>query len=380
MKILLIGEYSRLHNSLKEGLIKNGHEVLLIASGDGFKSYPVDINIEPKTKKISALFFLTKTIYKLTKIDISKIEIALRLYKLLPKLKGFDSVQLINEDSLKTFLKTEIWFLKKIITQNKKLFLLSCGTDYVSVKYASDKKLRYSILTPLHNNPKLKKKYQFILKYISEQNYKLHDFLYKNINGVFASDIDYHIPLEKNTKYLGLMPNPINIEKLKFIPLKIKDRITIFHGINSENDFKKGNSFFTEALKYIEIKYPYKVKIITSTNVPYEAYIKSYNECHILLDQVYCFDQGYNALEAMAKGKVVFTGAEKEWLDYYKLEEDSVAINALPNVDAIIKKLEWLILNPNKIIEISKNARNFIEKEHDYVKIAERYASHWGKK
>jgi hypothetical protein len=31
------------------------------------------------------------------------------------------------------------------------------------------------------------------------------------------------------------------------------------------------------------------------------TYINSYNKAHILLDQVYAYDQGYNALEAMAK-------------------------------------------------------------------------------
>ncbi|WP_194765861.1 glycosyltransferase [Tamlana sp. I1] len=380
MKILLIGEYSRLHNSLKEGLIKNGHEVLLVGSGDGFKNYPVDIDISAKTKKIGALFLITKLIHKLTRFDISKIEVAIRFYLLLPKLKDFDVVQLINENTIKTFISTEIWFLKKIKEQNKKLFLLSCGTDYVSVKYAFDKKIRYSILTPFHSNPKLKKKYKHsILKYISKQNYKLHDFLYKNINGVIASDMDYHIPLENNTAYLGLIPNPINSDKLKFTPMHIKNKITIFHGINTENAFKKGNLFFSEALKNIEKKHPDKVKIITTEDVPYNDYIKSYNECHILLDQVYSFDQGYNALEAMAKGKVVFTGAEKEWLDYYNLKENTVAINALPNTDDITKKLEWLILNPEKLIEISKNARHFIEKEHDFIKIAQRYVSCWEK-
>jgi hypothetical protein len=37
----------------------------------------------------------------------------------------------------------------------------------------------------------------------------------------------------------------------------------------------------------------------------YTTYINSYNKAHILLDQTYAYDQGYNALEAMAKGKVV---------------------------------------------------------------------------
>ena len=30
MKVLLVGEYSRLHNSLKEGLQKLGHEVFIV--------------------------------------------------------------------------------------------------------------------------------------------------------------------------------------------------------------------------------------------------------------------------------------------------------------------------------------------------------------
>ncbi len=36
-------------------------------------------------------------------------------------------------------------------------------------------------------------------------------------------------------------------------------------------------------------------------------------------------------------------------------------------------KLSWLIENPNKIIEIGKNARKFIEQYHDYKSIAEKY-------
>jgi hypothetical protein len=34
---------------------------------------------------------------------------------------------------------------------------------------------------------------------------------------------------------------------------------------------------------------------------------------------------------------------------------------------------------PNEIIAIGKRARAFIEKEHDYVKIAERYITTWSK-
>ena len=48
MKILLLGEYSRLHNSLKEGLQSNGHEVVILGFNDGFKNFPVDYKLKKK--------------------------------------------------------------------------------------------------------------------------------------------------------------------------------------------------------------------------------------------------------------------------------------------------------------------------------------------
>jgi glycosyltransferase involved in cell wall biosynthesis len=59
------------------------------------------------------------------------------------------------------------------------------------------------------------------------------------------------------------------------------------------------------------------------------------------------------------------------------LEEDTVAINALPDVDYLVGKLSWLIEHPEEILKISKNARAFIEREHDYKDIAKTYINVW---
>jgi glycosyltransferase involved in cell wall biosynthesis len=154
------------------------------------------------------------------------------------------------------------------------------------------------------------------------------------------------------------------------------DKIVIFHGINSESYLKKGNDYFEKALAIIEKKYTNQVEIITTRSIPYQEYIKLYNKAHILLDMTYAHDQGYNALEAMAKGKVVFTGAEKEFEMHYGLTQ-KVNINAKPDVDYLIAELSFLIENPGEIRAISKRARAFIEKEHDYIKIAEKYVNTW---
>ena len=379
MKILLIGEYSRLHNSLKEGLQKNGHKVTLLGSGDGFKNYPVDIKIDSIFFNLKLFKLFAKLIDRLFKISLNELEMYYKANKIIPDLKGYDVVQLINENAFRTLPSLEILLIKTLMKNNEKLFLLSCGVDQKSVEHSLNSKFKYSILTPYFENPSLKKSFKHILKYNTREYVKLHEFILANANGVISSDIDYHIPYIKEKKYLGLIPNPINLDKIKYKKIKSIDKIKILHGVNSKNYIKKGNVFFDKALKAIENKYDNKVEIITTTDLDYNEYIKSVENCHILLDQVYAYDQGYNALEAMAIGKVVFTGAEKEWLELYNIKENSVAINALPDHTKIIESLEWLINDPSKIMEISANAREFIEKNHNYISIAEHYEKVWSK-
>jgi len=379
MKILLIGEYSRLHNSLKEGLQKNGHKVTLLGSGDGFKNYPVDIKIDSIFFNLKLFKLFAKLIDRLFKISLNELEMYYKANKIISNLKGYDVVQLINENAFRTLPSLEILLIKTLMKNNEKLFLLSCGVDQKSVEHSLNSKFKYSILTPYFENPSLKKSFKHILKYNTREYVKLHEFILANANGVISSDIDYHIPYIKEKKYLGLIPNPINLDKIKYKKIKSIDKIKILHGVNSKNYIKKGNVFFDKALKAIENKYDNKVEIITTIDLDYNEYLKSVENCHILLDQVYAYDQGYNALEAMAIGKVVFTGAEKEWLELYNIKENSVAVNALPDHTKIIESLEWLINNPSKIMEISANAREFIENNHNYISIAEQYEKVWSK-
>lgn len=375
MKILLVGEYSRLHNSLKEGLVVLGHEVTLIATGDLFKKFPADIQLQRKYdyglgRKLKIVVF------KLSGIDLTSVALRGQFNKQKELLKGYDVVQLINENPFGVSVSVEREIITYLKDHNKKLFLLSCGTDHISVTYAFQKKFRYSVLTPYFDGKISNAQYASVLKYISPKHKAFHDFVFEQIDGVIASDLDYHIPLDGHKKYLGLIPNPVNVDQLKFTPLIISEKIIIFHGINRRTYLKKGSDYFEKALQIIQKKYPEKVDIITVKNLPYHEYINKYDRAHIVLDQVFAYDQGYNALEAMSKGKVVFTGAEKEFQDYYRLDAP-VAINALPDVQSIANHLEELIMNPDKLIEIGRNATAFIDDHHHYKKIAQKYIDTW---
>ena len=377
MKILLIGEYSRLHNSLKEGLESLNHEVTIVGTGDKFKKFPVDLSISPNIISSSTILqFINKISLRLLGLNLESMEKGIRFYFLLPQLQNYDVVQLINSNAIETFPKWSIYLLKKVFAKNRKIFLLICGEDTPVIAVLSRNKLKYSILTPFFNNPKLKKQYSYSLKYVTKKYKKLYDFVTSHSNGIIVSDLDYKIPMSQTKTDFTFIPNPVNTDTIPFTRTTINDTIVIFHGINKYSSIKKGNSIFEGALIKIKEKYPTKVKVITANSLPYNAYQEAYDEAHILLDQVYSFDQGYNALEAMARGKVVFTGAEIEFMEQYNLTE-RVAINALPDVDYIANELSYLIENPKEIVAIGNRARIFIEQEHNYMAIAKKYLETW---
>jgi glycosyltransferase involved in cell wall biosynthesis len=376
MKVLLFGEYNRAQWNIKKGLTRFGHDAILVSTRDGFKKVDVDIELKDPYQN----YFLKKArnlIKRISGIDITAQSILRQIKSKKEQLSGYDIVQIINEAPFDFDRKDQQLIFDWLKDWNKNVFLLSAGLDFPSVSYAFDKKFRYSILTPYFENRGSKKDFSPALSYLTQEHIKLHQHIFKHIKGVISNDLDYHIPLIGYQKYLGMIPHAIDLSELEYKVPIIDDKIIIFHGINTFNYYKKGNDIFEKALDIISKKYPNRIEIITAKNLPYKDYIKSFDRAHILLDQVYAYDQGFNALEAMAKGKIVFTGAEQEWLDYFNLKEDTIAINALPDAKAIAKKLEWLILNPEKIAEISRNARTFVETHHDHVNCAKQYLKTW---
>ena len=346
--------------------------------GDKFKQFPVDYSIYARIcndNKIANLLY--RGIRKVIGLDFEKIEKAIRFYLLIPKLKGYHHVQLINSDALETYPILSRFLYKKLFKNIQSRSLLICGDETPIVDYLIKKEFKYSVLTPYFEDNSIEKEFQFPLKYRKNSYRKTFDWLKENCQNLITSDLDYEIPMRKMGFQTTFIPNPINTDTIAFQKTENTGEIVIFLGINRLSYTKKGIIYFEKALEIIQEKHADKIEIIVTENLPYKEYISKYNKAHILLDQVFAYDQGYNALEAMAKGKVVFTGAETEFLNQYQLQKDEVCINALPDENEIAAKLSYLIEHPEKMIKISKNARNFIEKEHNYIVIAKKYLACW---
>jgi len=135
MRILLLGEYSNFHNTLKAGLEKNGHSVLLSGRKDGFKGFNLDISLEPKLFEFYPFRKVKNLIYLLFKFDISCFELLYIFFTNRNHFKDYDIVQLINEYPLKTTPYLDTLILKFIFKHNKKVILSACGDDVTYINY-----------------------------------------------------------------------------------------------------------------------------------------------------------------------------------------------------------------------------------------------------
>ena len=104
------------------------------------------------------------------------------------------------------------------------------------------------------------------------------------------------------------------------------------------------------------------------------------NSCDVLLDQLYGYSPGMNALLAMSKGKIVVGGAEEEC--YRILDEETLRpmINVVPDEEDVYNKLRWLVENKEQIATLQQESIEFIEKHHSPRKVAEQYIAFWNSK
>ncbi|MGG5507285.1 MULTISPECIES: glycosyltransferase [unclassified Myroides] len=382
MRILLIGDYSGLHSALKKGLLQHPlvKEVVLVGDGDKFKDLAVDVSIRPQWTSSRWTTFFRKAIHKVFRWDIAEIEKGWKAQQQLKSMRDFDVVQLINDRPLQTLAFWERKIVQRLFDQNKKVFLLSCGIDVMGLHYLTAHPEELSLLQPLRENPNLKSHYEYVDVYRKKGVIQTQQMIVARCKGIIASDMDYVNPNKEHPKYLGLIPHPIVLHSPVEEQQPLGDKVCIFLGINRGNYYQKGIPFFEAALLQIQAAYSDQIELIVAEQLPYQAYQLAQQKANIVLDQVYAKDQGYNALEAMAKGKVVFTGANQEFLTHYQLHVDEVCIEAKPNVEYLVEKLSWLIEHREVLTAIGKRAQAFVHEIHDCKKIANQYVNTWNSK
>ena len=378
MKILLMGEYSNVHATLAEGLRKLGHHVTVLSNGDFWKNYPRDIDLVRKPGKLGGIMYMMK------------------LYTIVHKLRGYDIVQLINPMFLE--LKAERIFpiYQYLRKHNKKVILGGFGMDYYWVSVCcKDKPLRYSdfnIGDKLRTNTDALKERK---DWLGTEKGRLNQMIAEDCDGIITGLYEYWACYQPSfPQKTTFIPFPIKpqlitpgnsnshtyVENHQVIPLDIPKKIKLFIGINKSRSEYKGTDIMLKAAQAIAKKYPDKTELRIAENIPFAEYVKMMNGSDAILEQLYSCTPSMNPLEAMARGIICIGGGEPE--NYEIIHEDKLRpiINVLPNYESVYQELEHLVLHPELVPLLKQQSIEYINKHHDYIKVAKRYEDFYQEK
>lgn len=376
LKILLVGDYSGVHVTLRNALLKLGHQVVLVSDGDGYKKFSRDLSFSvPKSSTGRFGVFLGVVI---SFFGLSGISLLWANRGLLSSLKGYDVVQLINPvpfSGLGSIASIIFFFWLKI--SNKKIVLCALGDDYYWVDASLRGEYRYSMFDRMKflNS----KKFLHSLRYKYFLFYRLANYLMlSNSSLVICGLYDYYVAYNFTDRKRRFIPLPVDEALLGGEIRLTRYPVKIFHGWQRGKELRKGNDIFHAAVARLVEKYGEGVveyRIVQS--VPFEEYISLYSDADIFLDQAYSYDKGMNGLLGMAAGKVVFTGWEPEAACLYSAGSVAPCINALPDVDKVYFILERLVLDLDEVDRIKRSAVDFVATNHLSLSVAERYLREW---
>lgn len=359
MKILLIGEYSNVHATLAEGLKALGHQVTVLSNGDFWKDYPRDINLVRTYTKWGGVKYM------------------LKLYSLLPRLRGFDVVQLINPMFLELQAKYLFFIYDYLRKHNGKMILGAFGMDYYWVNTCTNEKpLRYSdfnIDEKVRNNADALKERA---DWIGTDKERLNKYIAENCDGIVTGLYEYQVCYEmffpQKTKYI---PFPIRLEQSELTETQrlIPDKLKLFIGISKGRSEYKGTDIMLKAAQKLVEKYPDLVELRIAEGVPFNQYKQMMEGSDAILDQLYSYTPSMNPLLAMSKGIICVGGGEPENYEIIHENELRPIINVLPNEESVFNELESLVHHRDRIPELKRQSVEYVKKHHDYVKVARQY-------
>lgn len=358
MKILLVGEFSGLHNSLKDGLTELGHDVILASTGDGWKKYPSDINW-------ADTFFKGRVGY---------LEYLYKQYALSKKLSGFDVVQFMSDYLVfdKRFGLEGICY-NNLIKRNKRAYFIGAGADPNIWQYWLEKKdPKLANLVTQTNKSDLDA--SLVKNLLSPEERIKTVKLVERADGFIPVMYEYAEPYRKLKNLCPTIPLPVNCSKIEYTENKVGSKLVVFHGLNRRG--AKGTEYVEKAFEILKSKYPNDLELVIAGNMKYSDYIEFIKRVNVIIDQTNSYSLGINGLVSLAMGKVTMGGAEplgKKELGY----ENCPVINIKPDPDYIVIRIEELLEKRSQISELGNQSRCFVEKYHSHIKIARDYLSTW---
>lgn len=356
MRVLLVGEFSGVHNNLKKGLEELGVKVTLANTGDGYRKFGTDIKLKTSYNgKIGE--FMNKLLEMFNYLRMQK----------------YDVIQFINPATLYT-IGYDSKKILKLLDKTKLSVCLACGCDNNFSKYYQNINSNLCKNCEIIDMRKKHSKciYAYDKKYISYER-KVYDKM--DIIVPMAWEY-YKIYKDYNRKYAdkiaNLIPFAVDVERIK-PNYTVNNKLVVYHPLNREGF--KGTLEIRKAFKILQGKYGDKVRFVIRGKIAFDKYMKLVEKTDIMVDQAYSVSCGMAALNAMAQGKIVITGNAGDWKEINEIPwlAEMPKFDLGHGVDEIVETISRVIDNKEKFIEYKKASRAYVEKYHDAIIVAKQF-------
>lgn len=359
MKILLLGEASFVHTTLKKGLTELGHSVILASDGNNWHNAPRDIDL--RRNKCWG--------------QLGGIKVLWTLLKSLPKLCGNDVVQIHNYQFIPLRMHWNERLLDFLKRHNKCIVKCCLGDDPQILSMQEKGIPTYSDTYWNGTSQNM----DFNKARIEEQQLPECVRCWEKASDVADALVPclYEYFLCYNTDRFA--------SKLHYIPLpmiitnsetkKRKGKIKILIGVQPDRDYLKGAMKIARWIEELNKRVPERLDIKYVENVPYEEYCRILEKTDVLVDQLYSYTPSMNSLAAMARGTVVIGGGEEEFYRFIGEKELRPIINVSPEYsdEENIEILRKALLTEGNLEKLSRQSIAFVKKYHDYKIVAKLY-------
>lgn len=391
MKILLIGEASFLHNTLKKGLVERGHRVTTMSDGNGWHDAPRDIDLrrDGRWGKLGGL------------------RVVWQLLRHLPQLCGNDVVQIHNYQFVPLMYRWNTLLLRFLKLTNRRVVKGCFGDDPQIFRRQAQGVPAYSDTYwsgQLQNAEQHRDRIAEVVEHGAEASWRkttamadalvpcLYEYWLDYNEPPYAAKLHY-IPLpmecEKMVRWCdGEMVKWCNGEMVRCVgnvttspshpnnsQLAPSHPLTILIGLQPKRDFMKGAMKIAAFVEEVARRHPGKLQIKYVEGVPYDEYMHLLAEADVLVDQLYSYTPSMNSLAAMARGTVVIGGGEEEYYEFIGEKTLRPIINVRPDVpdEENIAMIERALFTDGTLERMAQESIQFVHKYHDYRLVAKQY-------
>ena len=361
MKILLIGEASFVHNTLKKGLEERGHRVTTMSDGNGWHDAPRDINLRRDMRwgKLSGL------------------KVVWQLLRHLPSLCGNDVVQIHNYQFVPLMYGWNTLLLRFLKLTNRCVVKGCFGDDVQIFRRQAQGIPAYSdtFWNGKPQNPELhRERIAEVIEHGAEAAWRAST---RMADALVACLYEYWLDYAE----------PPYAAKLHYIPLPIivpttaprhatkQSPIRVLIGIQPQRDFMKGAMRIATFVEEVARRHPGCLRIKYVEGVAYDEYQRLLSAADVLVDQLYSYTPSMNSLAAMARGTVVIGGGEPDFYDFIGEHTLRPIINVRPDVtdEQNIQTIENAFFAAGELAKKARESVAFVRKYHDYRCVAEQY-------